>query len=235
MIALNTTVIIPAFNEEQAIGHVVNSIPMDLVREIIVVDNGSSDLTAETARNAGARVVVEPRRGYGSAYLAGIASLPERVDSVVFMDGDFSDYPEEIFLVLEPIASGKAELVIGSRVLGGREKGALTPQQQVGNWLATRVIHLVYGVQFTDLGPFRAITASALRQLNMRDRDFGWTVEMQVKALRIGLRVIEVPVSYRKRIGKSKISGTLSGAIRAAAKISWMILRITLETQAEGR
>jgi glycosyltransferase involved in cell wall biosynthesis len=234
MKALTPVVIIPALNEERAIGQVVQSIPRDVIREILVVDNGSCDQTAEVARMAGARVVREPRRGYGSACLSGIASLPDTAEAVLFMDGDFSDRPEEIPLLLEPITSHQADLVIGSRILGQSEKGALTPQQRVGNWLATRLIRLLYGFRYTDLGPFRAITVQALRSLNMQDRDFGWTAEMQVRALQQGLRVVEVPVNYRKRIGKSKISGTLSGTVHAGLKILWTIAKLSLRDKAKG-
>jgi glycosyltransferase involved in cell wall biosynthesis len=232
----HTVVIIPAFNEEDAIGKVVQSLPREVIREILVVDNGSCDRTAEVARSAGARVVAEPRQGYGAACLAGIACLSDVVEVVLFMDGDFSDRSEEIPLLLKPIINHEADLVIGSRILGRSEKGALTPQQRIGNWLATRMIRLLYGFRYTDLGPFRAITVRALRSLNMQDRNFGWTAEMQVRALQQGLRVVEVPVNYRKRVGKSKISGTLTGSIRAGLKIPWTIAKLTLRHQtSKGR
>ncbi len=176
------------------------------------------------AREGGARVVHEPRRGYGSACLAGIAAL-DRPDIVVFLDGDASDDPSDLPALLAPLLRDDADLVIGSRTLGARERGALLPQAIVGNWIATRLIAAFWGVRFTDLGPFRAIRAEALRRLDMRDRDFGWTVEMQVKAARAGLRCTEVPVRYRQRVGRSKITGTLAGTLRASHKILFTIAR----------
>lgn len=217
------SVIIPAFNEERAIGQVLDEIPPS-VAQIIVVNNGSTDSTAAIARARGATVVDEPIRGYGRACLSGMAAL-DYPDIVVFLDGDYSDFPREMPSLYEPIAAGRADLVIGSRVLGQRERGALLPQARVGNWLATRLIRWLFGVSFTDLGPFRAIDYGSLQRLNMRDCDFGWTVEMQVKAARLGLRCAEVPVRYRKRIGTSKISGTISGSLRAGHKILWTIFR----------
>lgn len=216
-------VIIPAYNEESAIGKVLGDIPAD-VDQVIVVDNASTDATAAVASAMGARVVREDRRGYGQACLSGIAAL-NNPDIVVFLDGDYSDYPEEMTSLVEPICSGRADLVIGSRTLGQRERGALLLQARFGNWLSTRLISLLFGVHFTDLGPFRAIRYAALKRIQMQDRDFGWTVEMQVKAARVGLRCCEVPVRYRKRIGTSKITGTLSGTLRAGHKIIWTIFR----------
>ncbi len=220
-------VIIPALNEEQSIGRVVADLPKDLVQWVIVADNGSTDQTAVVAREHGALVVSEPRRGYGSACMAGIAALPAEAETVVFMDGDYSDHPAELRQLVSVIEQG-ADLVIGSRVLGQREKGSLTPQQRCGNWLATQLIRLFYGFAYTDLGPFRAIGKQSLQALNMQDRNFGWTVEMQVKALQNGLRVAEVPVSYRKRIGKSKVSGTIAGSVKAGIKILWTIGRLAV-------
>ncbi len=217
-------VIIPAYNEEAAIGKVLEAIPGSLVRRVIVVDNGSTDRTSARAAAKGAAIVWEPRRGYGQACLSGIAALGN-VDIVVFLDGDYSDYPEEMSALVAPILQGEADLVIGSRTLGRREKGALLPQARFGNALATWLIRRLFGVQYTDLGPFRAIRSGTLRRLRMEDRNFGWTVEMQVKAARLGVRIVEVPVRYRRRIGTSKISGTLSGTIRAGYKILWTILR----------
>lgn len=216
-------VIIPALNEEAAIGGVVAAIPA-WVDDIIVVDNGSTDATAAIAGEAGARVIREPKRGYGAACLAGLAALSDP-DIVVFMDGDGSDVPAEMTLLVDPIIQGRADLVIGSRVLGAREPGALTPQARFGNWLACRLIQLFWGRRYTDLGPFRAIRRRALAALDMQDRDYGWTVEMQVKAVRRGLRVGEAPVSYRRRLGASKISGTLRGVLGAGLKILYIIFR----------
>ena len=216
-------VIIPALNEEMAIRGVVAAIPA-WVDDIIVVDNGSSDDTAAIAREAGARVIWEPQRGYGAACLVGIAALTDS-DIVVFMDGDGSDVPPEMTLLVDPLIQGQADLVIGSRVLGAREPGALTPQARFGNWLACRLMQLFWGQRYTDLGPFRAIRHRSLLALNMQDRDYGWTVEMQVKAVRRGLRVIEAPVSYRRRLGTSTISGTWRGVMGAGVKILYIIFR----------
>ncbi len=216
-------VVIPALDEEQAIGKVLRDIP-EGASQVVVVDNGSRDRTAEVARGLGAEVVAEPRRGYGQACLTGIAQL-DRPDIVVFLDGDYSDYPEEMSALVVPLLTGEADMVIGSRTLGQREKGALLPQARFGNWLSTLLIRLLFGVSFTDLGPFRALRFDALQRLAMQDRDFGWTVEMQVKAARLGLRAVEVPVRYRRRIGTSKITGTLSGTLRAGHKILWTIFR----------
>ena len=218
--------LIPALNEEASIGHVLSSLPTGLFSQVVVVDNGSTDRTAEVAQAHGATVVREPRRGYGRACLAGLAALDPNSDIVVFMDADSSDVPEEAGLLLEPIISGAADLVIGSRVLGQAEPGALAPHQRFGNRLATSLMAWLYGFRYTDLGPFRAIRAGPLRQLGMRDCDFGWTVEMQVRALRSGLRVQEVPVSYRRRIGTSKISGNLRASLAAGWKIIATILRL---------
>ena len=216
-------VVIPALNEEEAIGKVLHDIP-DGISQVVVVDNGSRDRTAEVARRLGAEVVAEPRRGYGQACLTGITLL-DRPDIVVFLDGDYSDYPEEMSELVAPLLAGEADMVIGSRTLGQREKGALLPQARFGNWLSTLLIRLLFGVSFTDLGPFRALRFDALERLAMEDRDFGWTVEMQVKAARLSMRVVEVPVRYRRRIGTSKITGTLSGTLRAGHKILWTIFR----------
>lgn len=216
-------VVIPALDEEEAIGLVIREIP-PVVSDIVVVDNGSRDRTADVAREAGARVVVEPRRGYGQACLAGIAAL-SGVDVVAFLDADHSDYPAQLVEVLAPILAGEADLVIGSRNLGRRAPGAHPAHAILGTRLCVGLMNLLIGTRATDLGPFRAITAAALRDLDMRDRNFGWTVEMQVKAARRGLRVREVPVDYRPRIGRSKVSGTVSGTVRAGAKILGTIAR----------
>ena len=223
-----TIVIIPAFNEEASIGRVIADIPKDIVAEVVVVDNGSSDSTAKVASDFGATVVSEERKGYGQACLAGInyiKNLSYSPDIIVFIDGDYSDYPGEMKDLLLPVTEGGYDLVIGSRTIGKRQKGALLPQALVGNYIATRLIKLFYGVSFTDLGPFRAIRCDKLLSLEMRDRTFGWTVEMQVKAAKRGFRCAEVPVSYRKRIGTSKITGTIAGSVMAGVKIIWMIFR----------
>ena len=204
----------------------LDAIPSGLVDEVVVVDNASTDRTAEAARSRGATILFEPRRGYGAACLRGIEHLEtRRPEVVVFLDADYSDHPEEMPGLLEAIVRDGADLVIGSRVLGTREAGALLPQARLGNWVAVLLMRMLYGGRCTDLGPFRAIRFEALCALGMADRDFGWTAEMQVKALRSGLRVVEVPVSYRRRIGRSKISGTLSGTLRAGVKILWTIGR----------
>ena len=210
----------------------LSSLPAGLFSQVVVVDNGSTDRTAEVAQAHGATVVREPRRGYGRACLAGLAALDPNSDIVVFMDADSSDVPEEAGRLLEPIISGAADLVIGSRVLGQAEPGALAPHQRFGNRLATSLLAWLYGFRYTDLGPFRAIRADRLRQLGMRDCDFGWTVEMQVRALRSGLRVQEVPVSYRRRIGTSKISGNLRASLAAGWKIIATILRLRFVSSA---
>jgi glycosyltransferase involved in cell wall biosynthesis len=217
------TVIIPAVDEEPAIGLVLAEIP-PAASEVIVVDNGSRDRTAEVARRAGARVVSEPRRGYGQACLAGIAAAGD-ADVLVFLDADYSDYPGQLVDVLAPILAGQADLVIGSRRLGRRVSGSHPWHAVVGTRLCVAAMNLLLGTRATDLGPFRAIRAGALRRLGMRDRDFGWTAEMQAKAALSGLRVQEVPVDYRPRVGRSKVSGTLSGSLRAGAKILGVIAR----------
>ena len=219
-------VIIPALNEEAAIGNVIADIPEPFRGRVIVVDNGSSDNTAHIAERAGAIVLQEPERGYGAACLRGLAQLaaePPRI--VVFLDADYSDDPTQMTSLVEPIQSGHADLVLGSRILGQHEPGALTPHARFGNALASLLIRALYKVHYTDLGPFRAITWPALERLHLQDRDFGWTVEMQVKAAKAHLRVIEVPVPYRPRKGRSKISGTLAGSFKAGKKILWVVFR----------
>ena len=221
-------VIIPAYNEEPGIARVIADIPRDLVSGIIVVDNGSTDGTATKAREAGARVVFQPERGYGAACLAGIAALPPRTEVGLFLDGDYSDDPAQAKDLLQALEEHQADLVLGSRTRGGPEPGSLTPQQRFGNWLSTAIIRLIYDHAYTDLGPFRAIRREALSRLDMQDRTYGWTVEMQVKALQQGLKVVEIPVSYRPRLGRSKVSGTLSGTVKAGFKILWTIARLSL-------
>ena len=223
-------VVIPTLNEERAIGHVLKDIP-DWIDDIVVVDNGSSDQTASVAHAGGARVISEPQRGYGKACQAGIAALSVP-DIVVFLDGDFSDHPEEMALLVDPILRCEADLVIGSRVRGAREPGALTPQARFGNWLSCALIRLFWGVRFSDLGPFRAIRFTTLQRLRMQDPNFGWTVEMQVKAAAAGVPAMDVPVSYRRRIGVSKISGTVRGVVLAGTKILYTILRAALHPAA---
>lgn len=222
-------IIIPAYNEEDSIAKVVNDIPKDKVRNIIVANNNSSDNTANVALEAGAIVVDQPKSGYGNACLKGmeyIASQNDKPDIVVFLDGDYSDYPEEIVDVVRPIIENGADLVIGSRATGEMEKGAMMPQQIFGNWLATSLIKLIYGYHFTDLGPFRAIRYDRLLEVDMKDKTFGWTVEMQVKAAKMKLKCEEVPVKYRVRIGVSKVSGTIKGTILAGHKILWTIFKL---------
>ena len=221
-------IIIPAFNEEKAIGDVLRDIPNRLVREVIVCDNNSTDRTAEVARAHGATVVHQPLRGYGNACLKGLEHLAAqevRPHIIVFLDGDHSDHPQQLPDLLGPIVEQGADMVIGSRVLGRAEQGALMPQQRFGNWLATLLIRMLYGVRYTDLGPFRAIRYDALLRLGMEDRNYGWTVEMQVKAAKAGLIAVEVPVNYRVRIGQSKVSGTVRGTIGAGYKILLTVFR----------
>jgi len=221
------SVIIPAYNEESSIGLVLDALPQEKIHEIIVVDNCSTDATARVAQEHGARVVKEPRKGYGSACLKGIDELDDP-DIIVFIDGDFSDFPEEIVLLIGPIETGEKDFVLGSRMIFPKSQLALLPQARYGNRLAILLIKLFFKYEFTDLGPFRAIRYSSLMSLGMQDRDFGWTVEMQIKAVRNGLRIHEVPVNYRKRVGISKITGTLSGTIRAGTKIIYTIFKYLL-------
>lgn len=220
-------VVMPVLNEAPALPRVLAAIPT-WVGHVIVADNGSTDGSGDIARRAGAIVVREPVRGYGAACLKALSALPEDVGIVVFMDGDASDDASDMTNLIEPIRGGEADLVIGSRVLGQREDGALTPQQVFGNALACTLIRLLWGVRFTDLGPFRAISRDALDRLAMADRDYGWTVEMQVRAAKLRLRCREVPVRYRRRIGTSKVSGTLRGVVGAGTKILYVIGREAL-------
>ena len=218
------SVIIPAYNEEQSIALVLNDLPRDRLHEIIVVDNRSTDRTAQVARDHGAKVYEEKRQGYGSACLKGIAML-DHPDIVVFLDGDYSDYPEEISLLLEPILSDQKDFVLGSRMIKPESRKALLPQARYGNKLAVFLIRLFFQHKYTDLGPFRAIRYESLKAIDMQDQDFGWTVEMQIKAVRKGLQIEEIPVSYRERIGVSKITGTLAGTFKAGTKIIYTIFK----------
>lgn len=222
-------VLIPALNEEAALPLVLQAIPRAGVRNIYVIDNGSTDATARVAVEGGAQLLFEAQRGYGAACLRGVKeveALPRPPDVVVFLDADFADDPVELPWLLEPIRAGSADLVIGSRALGQAEPGSLAIQQRVGNQVATSLIRAIYGQKYTDLGPFRAIRLPALIALGMSDTGYGWTVEMQVKAARVGLRVAEVPVSYRRRVaGRSKISKTVKGTVGASYKILFTILR----------
>lgn len=218
------SVIIPAYNEEESLPHVLNDLPQDQLHQIIVVDNRSTDRTAEVARANGATVVSERRRGYGQACLSGIDAL-DNPDIVVFLDGDYSDFPEEIDLLLAPILKDEADFIVGSRMILEESRKALLPQARYGNQLAVFLIRLFFRHRFTDLGPFRAIRYKALQAIGMQDKNFGWTVEMQIKAVQKGLRIREVPVRYRMRIGVSKITGTVSGTLKAGTKIIYTIFK----------
>jgi glycosyltransferase involved in cell wall biosynthesis len=219
-------VVIPALDEESALPRVLSDIPRPPVRRVVVADNGSRDGTARVAREHGAEVVHEPERGYGAACLRALEALAsDPPDIVVFLDGDYSDHPDELPSLVAPIVDGRADLVIGSRATGRRERGALSPQQRVGNAIASTALRVLYNVRYTDLGPFRAIRWSTLSSLGMEDRNFGWTVEMQIKAAKQGVPHLEVPVSYRQRIGVSKVSGTLRGSVSAGVKILWLLGR----------
>lgn len=222
-------VIIPAYNEEASIAKVIRDLP-SIVDEVIVVNNNSSDNTKENAINAGATVLDEPRGGYGFACLKGINYLKTNpCEIVVFLDGDYSDYPEQLPNLIDPIIKNEADFVVGSRVKTLREPGAMTPQQMFGNWLATFLMKILFRSKFTDLGPFRAIKFSTLEALNMKDKTYGWTVEMQLKVLKSKIRYIEVPVKYRNRIGVSKVSGTLKGTILAGVKILGWIFKYSFK------
>jgi len=222
----NIKVIIPAFNEENAIVNVLKEIP-NLISEVIVVDNNSNDLTSINAKNAGATVLFEEKKGYGYACLKGlnyIAKQEIKPDIIVFLDGDYSDYPEELLKIIHPIIVDNIDLVIGARVKEYREVGSMTPQQVFGNWLACFLMKLFFNSKFTDLGPFRAIKYDKLLQLSMQDKTYGWTVEMQLKALKKGFSYTEIPVRYKNRIGVSKVSGTVKGTVMAGIKIiGWII------------
>lgn len=220
-------VIIPAFNEEKSIGHVIADIP-SLVRNVVVANNNSTDKTSEVATQAGAQVVFEPQKGYGKACLTAmdwIRNQEVQPDIVVFLDGDYSDYPEQMISLIEPIQSQGIDMVIGSRALGDKERGSMTAPQVFGNWLATTMMRYMQGAKFSDLGPFRAIKWEKLLSIGMKDEDFGWTIEMQIKAHKAGLSYTEVPVDYKKRIGVSKVSGTVKGVIGAGYKIIFTIFK----------
>lgn len=224
-------VIIPAFNEADSIGLVIQDIP-DLVEEVIVVSNNSTDQTEENARKAGASVLTETRKGYGYACLKGmdyIAAQQEKPDIIVFLDGDYSDYPEQLSAIIQPMLQENIDFVIGARVDRLREEGSMTFPQIFGNWLATRLMRLFFGARFTDLGPFRAIKYEKLLALKMEDKTYGWTVEMQLKAIKQKLSYVEVPVNYRNRIGVSKVSGTVKGAVMAGVKILGWIFKYSLK------
>ena len=220
---MRVSVIIPTWNEAQAIGRVLADLPPHFVTEVIVVDSNSTDGTPDRARSFGARVIEEPRRGYGRACLTGLANT-DNPDVVVFLDGDYSDRPSELPRVLAPITEGRADITIGSRFAGGNNAGALPWHQRFGNRLAASLITLLYGVRLSDLGPFRAARADVLRALNLEEATYGWAVEMILKGALRGFRIVEVPVSYYPRIGKSKISGTVKGTLGAA----WFILSLIL-------
>ena len=224
-------VIIPAFNEADSITHVINEIP-DIVSEIIVVNNNSSDNTAINALKAGATVLTENKRGYGHACLRGIKYVTEQSkqsDIIVFIDGDYSDYPEELSKIVAPIIEKNVDFVIGARAKRLREEGSMTPQQVFGNKLATFLMKLFFGATYTDLGPFRAIKTTKLLALNMEDKTYGWTVEMQLKVLKNKFTYVEIPVHYKKRIGISKVSGTIKGSIFAGMKILGWIFKYSIK------
>ena len=229
---MKTIVVIPAFNEARSIGLVVGDIPENLVDEIVVVNNASTDETEKNARAAGATVLSEPRKGYGWACLRGIDYARARgFELIVFLDGDYSDYPDELPSLVEPIVAGRAAFVLGSRMTGSREPGAMLPQAIAGNRLACFLMRLFWGSRFTDLGPFRAISMDALDTIGMTDKTFGWTVEMQIKILQNDIPYVEVPVSYRKRVGVSKITGTISGTLKASYKILWLLFKYGLSSK----
>jgi glycosyltransferase involved in cell wall biosynthesis len=223
----NIKVIIPAFNEENAIAHVIEEIP-NSVNEIIVISNNSTDKTEDVAKKAGATVLVETKKGYGYACLKGldyITKSENKPDIIVFLDGDYSDYPKDLTKLISPILNDNIDFVIGARVTRLREKGSMTPQQIFGNWLATFLMKLFFNAKFSDLGPFRAIKYDKLLQLKMEDKTYGWTVEMQLKILKHKISYVEIPVRYKNRIGVSKVSGTVKGTIMAGIKIIGWILK----------
>jgi glycosyltransferase involved in cell wall biosynthesis len=219
------SVVIPALNEAESIAAVVREMPWDLIHECIVVDNGSTDATASEAEAAGARVIHQPQRGYGRACAAGAAAAHSEI--MVFMDGDGSDVPSEMYQLLQPIQAGDCDFVIGSRMRGTREPGSMLVSQIFAGWLAGVLLRLLYKVKYTDMGPFRAITREGLTRLNMREETYGWNLEMQMRAAQCGLRIREIPVNYRNRAGGvSKVAGSLTGSIRAAIRIAQTLLRV---------
>ena len=227
-----TSVVVAALNEEEAISQVIRRIPGDIANEIIVVDNGSTDRTAEVASAAGARVIHEPQRGYGRAHRAGLRAISPASQIVVFLDGDGSDCPEMMSKLVQPIIAGKYDFVIGSRTRGRRERGSMNPHQVFAGYVAGFFLRLFYGVRSTDMGPFRAIRREPLENLQLREQTYGWPLEMQMKAARSGLRILEVPVDYRCRAGgESKIAGTVWGSIKAASRILFTLARIAVQRQ----
>jgi len=226
------SVIIAALNEEAAIGRVISDVPRDTANEIVVVDNGSTDRTAEVASAAGARVIHEPQRGYGRAHRAGLRAISPDSQIVVFLDGDGGDCPEMMSKLVQPIIAGKYDFVIGSRTRGRRERGSINPHQVFAGYVVGFFLRLLYGVRSTDMGPFRAIRREALENLQLREQTYGWPLEMQMKAARSGLRILEVPVDYRRRAGgESKIAGTVWGSIKAASRILFTLARISVQRQ----
>ncbi len=223
--------LIPAFNEESSLEYVLKDLPKGVIREIVVVNNNSTDNTENVAIQNGAKVIFQNKKGYGNACLKGIEYLRSKdkhPDIVVFLDADYSDYPEQLIDLIKPILDEKKDMVIGSRVLGTRDSRSMPFQQRFGNWLATKLIRIIHGISYTDLGPFRAILFSKLVQLNMSDKTYGWTVEMQLKAAKRNYSITEVPVDYRQRIGVSKISGTVKGTILAGYKIIFTIFKYSI-------
>ncbi|RYM32320.1 glycosyltransferase family 2 protein [Brumimicrobium glaciale] len=219
-------VVIPAFNEEQSIGKVINDIPHVPRQNIIVVNNGSTDATQKVVEETGATALFESRKGYGWACLKGCELVEElKGETIVFLDGDYSDYPEQLPRVIAPIYQENMDLVIGSRALGNREKGSMTVPQHFGNWLASKLLKIFYGVNYTDLGPFRAIRFERYKSLGMSDKTYGWTIEMQIKAAQKKMNYCEVPVDYKARIGVSKVSGTIKGAVMAGIKIIFAVFK----------
>lgn len=234
--ATTAALIIPALNEEAVIGDMLRAIPPSLFLAVIVADNGSTDHTASIAQSCGAIVVHEPERGYGAACLRAIQALPAGVQIVVFLQADLSEDPAEAPLLIAPIQNGRADLVIGSRTLGKAQPGAILPHQAFGNWLATTLIRLFYQYRYTDLGPFRAIRRTSLDAMNMRERNYGWTIEMQIRAVEQGLRILEVPVTYRVRAaGVNKVSGNLRASVAAGAKIISTVFRLWLTRRTASR